>query len=211
MNPINPINPSTPQAQFIITASGRRMYPMAPTVDMVRLTDIAAALSKMPRWTGHTKGDIAYSVAQHAVMVSQMVPPEYKLEALHHDSSEAYLVDVARPLKLTKGFREVYLAAEADLTRVIYEAFDIGHIGGMSDVVREADNRMLATEARDIMPVPVGGWDAELSKYVPYRGITCIPWGSVYARDKFIAAHYQYLNERQQARQNVTGDSDWRK
>lgn len=195
-------NAAIPQSQFIITASGRRMYPMAPTVDMVHLNDIASALSKMARWTGHTLGDMPYTVAQHAVMVSYAVSSEFALEALHHDSSEAYLIDVARPLKYTKGFKEVYMPAEKALTEVIYRALGIPYPGEMSAAVHEADGRMLATEARDIMPIPVGGWDEELRKLVPYRwsigieddpGISTGIWSAKLAREMFLTTHWSHM------------------
>lgn len=75
---------------FIITASGRKFYPLAPDPDHIIVEDVAHHLAKIARWTGATKGDDAtYSVAQHAVYVSHMCAPKDALWGLHHDDSEA--------------------------------------------------------------------------------------------------------------------------
>lgn len=67
---------------------------------------IAHALSNLCRYTGHSKR--FYSVAEHCVIVSRLVPAKYALEGLMHDASEAYCGDVASPLKaLLPGYREI--------------------------------------------------------------------------------------------------------
>ena len=58
---------------------------------------IAHSLANLNRWCGHTSKP--FSVAQHSVLVSYLVPKCYALEALLHDAPEAYLGDVASPLK----------------------------------------------------------------------------------------------------------------
>lgn len=58
---------------------------------------IAQNLSHVNRWTGNTP--VPFSVAQHSLLVSYLVPPRFALEALLHDATEAYLGDIAAPLK----------------------------------------------------------------------------------------------------------------
>jgi hypothetical protein len=58
---------------------------------------IAHALSNLCRYTGHSKR--FYSVAEHCVLVSNLIEPKYALEGLLHDASEAFCGDVASPLK----------------------------------------------------------------------------------------------------------------
>lgn len=97
-----PITDTTAQrfGDWILTASGRKFYPFDAIADEVDLLDIVHALSHLNRWTGHT--NMTYNVAQHAVMVATMVEglaPDLALAALHHDDAEAYLGDVASPIK----------------------------------------------------------------------------------------------------------------
>lgn len=65
----------------------------------INVEDIASGLAKECRFAGQTKGNNFISVAQHAVIVSYLVPPEVAYEALHHDSSEAYTGDIPTPMK----------------------------------------------------------------------------------------------------------------
>ena len=82
------------------THSGAHVHLLTPEVDEIRLLDIAHALSRIPRFTGHTRGHYAYSVAQHSVWVAETVPGPMALAALLHDAHEAYLGDIATPVKL---------------------------------------------------------------------------------------------------------------
>src|SRR4029077_5060854 len=82
---------------WIITFTGLKFYHLNPQPEMVRVEDIAHSLAQLCRWTGHTK--FHYSVAQHSVYASLICPEEYAFDCLMHDSSEAYLGDMNRPLK----------------------------------------------------------------------------------------------------------------
>lgn len=131
---------------WINTYSGRQFWPLAPRVEDVDIVDIAHALSMQCRFTGHVRE--FYSVADHCVRVAERVPPSDKLWALLHDAPEAYLIDLARPVKHAPqmaGYRD----AETRLMLVIAERF--GLIGPMPASVIDADNRMLITEAHALM------------------------------------------------------------
>ena len=62
-----------------------------PMAAQVNIEDIAHALANLCRFNGHTKH--FYSVAQHCIEASRIVPPAYALQALLHDASEAYLAE----------------------------------------------------------------------------------------------------------------------
>lgn len=83
------------------TYSGRFYDLVSPTPDQFALVDIAHHLSQLCRFGGATLQP--YSVAQHSLVVSYLVPPEHALEALLHDAPEAYLSDLPAPLKWVLG------------------------------------------------------------------------------------------------------------
>lgn len=112
---------------------------------------IAAALSKICRFGGHTKQ--FYSVAQHSVLVSQIVPYQYRLQALFHDATEAFIGDMVYPLK---RIMPAYKAIEERLHNAIFDKLGIDPV--MPPVVKEADRIALATERRDLMPADDAPW-----------------------------------------------------
>lgn len=127
-------------------ASGKNFWPLDPRPDEIEIEDIAAALSKLCRFNGHTNQ--FYSVAQHSVLVSRACNPSDALWGLLHDASEAYLGDVIRPLKRQACFSE-YLTAEKQMMVVICKRFNLKLT--QPDSVSHADEIVLATEARDLM------------------------------------------------------------
>lgn len=80
------------------TFTGVRFFPMSPSYRDVRIADIAHALAYQCRYNGHVKR--FYSVAEHCVLLSDVVAPEHALWALLHDATEAYVGDMIRPLKV---------------------------------------------------------------------------------------------------------------
>lgn len=75
---------------YIATSTGKHIDFVNITPDQICIEDIARGLSNEYRFAGQLES--FYSVAQHSVYVSQIVPPEYALEALLHDA-EAILPD----------------------------------------------------------------------------------------------------------------------
>ena len=136
--------------------SGTQFWPEDPRPEEIRLGDIAHALSNMCRFGGHCSS--FYSVAQHSVMVSLEAEKAATVDktlvaiiGLLHDATEAYLVDVPRPIKVNlSGYKPM----EERLARVIGERFGIElHI--LPGLVEEADERALFTEKRDLLgPAP---------------------------------------------------------
>src|SRR6478752_7418281 len=102
----------------IRTFTGKWMDVFSPTPEMICIEDIAHALSLMCRFGGHTP--TLYSVGQHSIHVSKLVGNKHKLAALLHDASEAYFMDIPRPIK--KKVLE-YGPIEDKLMKVIAEKF----------------------------------------------------------------------------------------
>jgi len=110
----------------------------------VRLPDISHALSLLNRFTGHSK--VPYSVAQHSVMVSRICLPEHAMWGLLHDASEAYLGDIATPLKT---MLPDYAVLEEKFQRAIAKAFHLSW--PIPEEVKRADKRALMAEKRDLV------------------------------------------------------------
>ncbi|MDP3133715.1 MAG: phosphohydrolase, partial [Burkholderiaceae bacterium] len=82
---------------YISTFKGNRFYPAEPRIDGIDIEDIAHGLAYQCRFNGQTSA--FYSVAQHSLMVADLVPPALRRAALLHDAAEAYLGDMVKPLK----------------------------------------------------------------------------------------------------------------
>lgn len=81
----------------IRTFTGIYVNVFEPTEEMICIEDIAHALSNQCRFGGHLP--VFYSVAQHSIIMSDKMHESHKLAALLHDASEAYLLDIPRPIK----------------------------------------------------------------------------------------------------------------
>lgn len=134
------------QSSFMTTYTGRKFYLFAPRVEDVDIQDIAHALGMLCRFTGHCRR--FYSVAQHCWHASHLLRPELALEALLHDAAEAYINDLSRPLKHHPNIQG-YVDTEHAIEKVIAERFRI--VYPMSPEVKDVDNRMVCTEARQLM------------------------------------------------------------
>lgn len=135
---------------WIATYSGHYIYPLKPDPADIYIEDIAHSLSNQCRFTGHVRQ--FYSTAQHCVLASYLVPPEYRLWALLHDASEAYISDIARPIKKSAEFGDFYLRAEDILMQAVIVRFGLENTLPMPEPVKKADDLMLWTEMRDLMP-----------------------------------------------------------
>lgn len=160
------------------TFTGKAFYPWALEPEMFDIVDIAHHLSLICRFTGAVRS--MYSVAQHCVIGSMYALPEVAYAFLMHDLAEAYLNDVSRPVKV--GFPEYGELEDAILTSAAH-AFNFSYsLSSFHDDVKAIDNRMLATERRDLMPNTGRSW-VHLPQ--PYARVIQ-PWSSEMAEDMFL-------------------------
>lgn len=158
---------------WMMTCTGRMFYPYDLRDEDFCIEDIAGALAKLCRYGGHCKK--FYSVAEHSVIASRLVPKHMALVALMHDATEAYLVDMPRPIKV--GFPQ-YKEMEAKLWSAIARKFKMPQ--EMPHEVEEADGHMLWHEMSVLLhPLPPGTqWGMGRPKPDVIRGdlIKCWSW-----------------------------------
>lgn len=152
---------ATGQDGIFNTFSGKRISLYNPDPELICIEDIAHALSHICRFGGHARE--FYSVAQHCCLVSYLAPAEWRLAALMHDATEAYLGDVIKPLKnilngkqansahsYTEGSEScfhgpgIYHEVEQLFERVIAKRFGIDHT--MYGLIKPFDIRALEIE-----------------------------------------------------------------
>jgi 5'-deoxynucleotidase YfbR-like HD superfamily hydrolase len=110
--------------------SGRRLDLLDPTPVDIEIEDIAHGLAFVARWNGQTKGDYAYSVAEHSLLVTDIfaaqnpkAPVRWQLAALLHDAPEYVIGDMISPVKAAVG--PGYGALDDRLTAAIHLRFGL--------------------------------------------------------------------------------------
>lgn len=119
--------------------SGTMFHMLDPKPEEMLLIDIAHGLSNICRYNGQCKS--FYSVAEHSVWVSHVVPYSLRKAALLHDMSEAWIGDMTRSLK--HSMRK-YLRVEEKIMMCGAQKF--GFDWPLHPLVKEADNTVLANE-----------------------------------------------------------------
>lgn len=110
--------------------SGRRLDLLDPSPLDIEIEDIAHGLARVARWNGQTVGTHAFSVAQHCIVVEEIVsalnpayPRNYRLMALLHDAPEYVIGDLISPFKAAIGLD--YKSFEKRLLRAIHTRFGL--------------------------------------------------------------------------------------
>ncbi|MEI9993715.1 MAG: HD family hydrolase [Rhizomicrobium sp.] len=122
--------PKDPPRAWQRMLSGRRLDLLDPSPLDVEIEDIAHGLARVARWNGQTKGDHAFSVAQHCVLVERLTADlrpgltrEARLAALLHDAPEYVIGDLISPFKVAIGID--YKALENRLQAAIHLRFGL--------------------------------------------------------------------------------------
>lgn len=136
---------------WINTYTGKKFHILNPTLDEICIEDIAHALSQLNRFTGHSI--FPYSIGQHCLLVSDLCSPKNKFTALMHDSVEAYINDISRPLK---QYLPDYKKIELDIEKLIAKKFNLEF--PFPEEIHIADAVAVSTEARDLMPNKPEAW-----------------------------------------------------
>lgn len=183
---------------WIQTHSRKAFDLLSPRPEDVSIEDIAHALARICRWTGHTR--TFYSVAQHSVLCATIAPRDCKLEALLHDAAEAYIGDISRPLKKMLGDQIQHIEQRIEVA--IASAFGIAFPTPYP--VKYADNMLLATEAEDLMGGAVDGWTKEITTRIwPYH---IEPWCIDEAEHRFLKEFHKWKRNSPATHQITFGD-----
>ncbi len=150
-----------------------------PEESKYSICDVAINLSHMNRFTGSTGKP--YSVAQHSWYVSMLFEDKaLALQALMHDSVEAFLGDVAKPLKnLLPDYRKIELQCEEAICKKYGIEFPF------HPAIKDADNAVFVAERRDLQPKAPQGLvynDIEVEA-APFK---IVPWTAEKSREMFI-------------------------
>lgn len=148
---------------WLQTYTGKALTPADPDPEMIDIRDIAIGLSREARFNGHTMGVHLYSVAQHSVYAARVVPQKMALWGLLHDASEAYCKDLTWGVKL---LLPEYKKLEIKILQAIAVRFDLPW--PPPPEIKEADNRLLATEKRDLFLPEPQSW-REMPEPYPFK------------------------------------------
>nr|WP_320202817.1 hypothetical protein [Agrobacterium rosae] len=163
---------------FMQTFTGRQYWPCDPLPHEVYIEDIAHSLSLQCRYAGHVLR--FYSVAEHSVLIARSLAathaPEVALAGLLHDAPEAYCVDIPRPLK---PYLTNYKDIEQKNWLAIAARFQLDR--ELPDEVHDADNRIIADELVNLVPMP---WHA---RHANPLGVTLRYWSPEKAKQEFMA------------------------
>ena len=181
-------HPTDPSG-WVQTFTGRAFTPLNPQAEDLCIEDIAHALSLQCRFTGHCKR--FYSVAEHSVRVMWQIEQHHPADAslarvaLMHDATEAYLIDLARPVKRDPRMR-VFTETEASIEVVIKERFNLYCLASKHPTINDADFRMCNAERLELMGPEPYSWGPLPDATGIYMG-TC-GWAPSLAENLFLNA-----------------------
>jgi len=171
----------------ILTVEGTYFDFTDPDSAQITIRSIAHALAFICRFGGQCPR--FYSVAQHCVMLSYIVPEEYAFEGLMHEAGEPFCGDMPSPLKM---LLPEYKIIEKRVEASVLKRFGIV---AMPPCIKTADIVMLATEQRDLMPVHETH-DWSLTHGIEPLNKKIRPWPAWYARWRFLRRYKELIKKR---------------
>ncbi len=178
---------------YITTYNNKKFYFDYPHVDMIDLNDIAHSLSMMCRYNGHVYKH--YSIAQHCVLASRLVPKRLALAALMHDAAEAYMGDMVSPLKKRiPKFKEI----ESRIEKIIEQKFNFYVSEEDKKLIKKVDDILYVTEIRDLK-----GFKSESKSDIIPMNKKIHPWKQNQAYWSFINRYRKIESEQSKVCSNI--------
>lgn len=173
---------------WIQTYSGGVFHILDPQQDEINIVDVGHALAMLCRFTGHVRR--FYSIAEHCVLGSRLVPQKDALWFLMHDASEAFINDINRPLKHFTGIGSEYLPVEANIMKAICQKFRLPAEEPSS--IKKVDNAMLYAEKEQLL-APMD-WDFKWGD-VKSADVKVKCWAPEVAEVEFLHRFYELTNK----------------
>ncbi len=184
--------------------SGRRLDLLDPTPVDIEIEDIAHGLAFVARWNGQTKGDYAYSVAEHSLLVETLfgrivpnAPTKWRLAALLHDAPEYVIGDMISPVKAAVGAG--YGELDDRLSAAIHLRFGLPAKvpQQIKRQIKKADKISAWLEATEIAGFTVGEADKFFGKPDPaiVEGCRIVLRPPLETRQDFTDRHTRLLEE----------------
>lgn len=181
----------------ISVANGDFFDYLSPETHEYSIDVIAHALSNLCRYGGHSRR--FYSVAEHSVVVSHLVPSRYALVGLLHDASEAYCGDVASPLKrLIPDYRRI----EDRVQEAIANHFNLPF--PFPKEVHVADKRAYLTERRMITDGTDALWHTE---FKPSSKVKIVGFTPAQAKSLFLNRYKELTNVKEKGTKRIRGEN----
>lgn len=175
--------------------SGRRLDLIEPSPLDIEIEDIAQGLSRVARWNGQTRGDHAFSVAQHSLLVLDIFlllerepDAETQKATLLHDAPEYVVGDMISPFKAVVGGD--YKIIEKRLLAAIHRRFSLAAEPPkrLAQRIKKADRIAAYFEAVELAGFSAG----EARRYfgrpqgVAPDGLPLSPWPAKRAEQNFL-------------------------
>ncbi|MFP1645318.1 HD domain-containing protein [Pontitalea aquivivens] len=185
--------------------SGRRLDLLDPAPLDIEVEDIAHGLAFVARWNGQTRGDWAYSVAEHSLLVEEIfaranpgIGAKWRLAALLHDAPEYVIGDMISPVKAAVG--PAYKELDDRLTAAVHLRFGLPAAlpGPIKKAIKAADMVSARLEAEQIAGFSTTEADRLFGKPDPLltRGLTIQLRPPAEARAAYTARHHALMAER---------------
>jgi 5'-deoxynucleotidase YfbR-like HD superfamily hydrolase len=178
--------------------SGRRLDLLDPSPLDIEVADIAHGLARVARWNGQTHGAHIFSVAQHTLLVEEVlrtrsprIDRRARLAAMLHDAPEYVIGDMISPFKAVIGGS--YKAVEKRLLAAIHLHFGLPAAlpADIEALIKTADMGAAYLEATSLAGFSQAeakrlfGRDPKLTPATAENYLT--PWSATKAERQFLA------------------------
>lgn len=208
-------NQSDDVSMLIETASGKKVSVTNPQASDISIDDIAWALSRIPRFAGHTITEVPYNVAQHSIYVAELLESalnnksehadlpfhdlnsagrsQLLLKALLHDAHEAYTGDIPSPIKKLPELRDTFHKIEQRLDAAIFAQFELDAVTPAEKfIIKHFDKLAQAIEGYQFMPSRGLAWKLPKPSLLLIQNFPApLPPSQAYKKFLF---HFEYLS-----------------